>query len=190
MKPTYAIPTNDPEPLNLPQSINENEELDFSTPPMAAAPGEDEDEGPGRSFIRNEGFENISAEEFKSTVKEREMFLSQSCPTWTADFTLPDFPPRPPRPEAHSTAPEEDSEEVAATEIKFAKLSFEEFSDNLADLGRSPTIFESLKFVGSADVSAISSIPEEEEGATDAPVQETDALDDELGFEMDDVNTQ
>ena len=66
-----------------------NVDLDFD------AEKDDNDEGPGRSFIRGEGFENISvrglrlrscwllevlclqAAEFNSNVKERASFLSQ-----------------------------------------------------------------------------------------------------------------
>jgi len=182
---SFKMPAKEPPAFALPQSINENEELDFSLCQDGNEDMDGDDEGPGRSFIRNSGFENISAEEFNSNVTERETFLSQSCPTWGSMF-LPDFPAREPKPDvapAEAAAPAD----VQATEVHFSKLSFDQYSDNMADLGRSPTIFESLKFA-SVEVKPLK---EEEEEATVEPsanAETADPLDDlDMGFEMDDV---
>eukprot|EP00658_Telonema_sp_P-2_P062529 TRINITY_DN511_c0_g1_i1.p1 TRINITY_DN511_c0_g1~~TRINITY_DN511_c0_g1_i1.p1 ORF type:complete len:220 (+),score=34.00 TRINITY_DN511_c0_g1_i1:297-956(+) len=177
----FKVPAREPEPFNLPQSISEHEELSFSQPvPMNSSNNEDDnadEEGPGRSFIRTEGFENISAEEFNSNQQERDVFLSQSCPTW-GSMELPDFPPRSAKEEVQ-VAPPEVEESVGATEISFAKLSFQ----NLAEMGRSPTIFESLKFVSATDLHPPELMEEVDEG--DSTVQEADEADD-VPFDMDD----
>eukprot|EP00656_Telonema_subtile_P012045 TRINITY_DN16039_c0_g1_i2.p1 TRINITY_DN16039_c0_g1~~TRINITY_DN16039_c0_g1_i2.p1 ORF type:complete len:190 (+),score=34.12 TRINITY_DN16039_c0_g1_i2:132-701(+) len=174
--PLFKVPQKEPEPFALPCSINENEELDFSAKPVVDDM-DDEEEGPGRSFIRNSGFENISAEEFNSNVQDRETFLSQSCPTW-GSMALPDFPARPPA--QAEAAPAEDN--VEAAEVRFRGLSFE----NMAELGRSPTIFESLKFATDPNFVEEEAAPCDEQTASVAADDVDDDLD--MGFEMDDVN--
>lgn len=185
----FKIPTNEPEPFALPQSINENEEL----LPESSAPcnidlddndADTADEGPGRSFIRGEGFENISAAEFNSNVKERATFLSQSCPgpSWgDMGVMLRDFPPRQPRAQVQEEASASAAEEVHQAETQFAKLNLE--ADNLSELGRSPTIFESIS------CATVTAIEEEEEDVETIcnPKPEGDTIDDEpdMAFQMD-----
>lgn len=184
----FKIPTAMPSDFALPKSISEHEPLNMSgvAQPVPVSIVEDDlfesgkvdEEGPGRSFIRAEGFENISAEEFNSNVKERATFLSQSCPgpNWGDMTVLQDFPPRPKRNQEEVAAPAE-----ADLQVQFSKLGFDEFAENLSELGRSPTIFESLKFVSVG-------LPEEEqdpEVENEGAEQETLDEEPDLDFAMD-----
>jgi len=167
-----------------------------------------EDMAPARSLIRNNWemptndaeagpAADISAEEFGTNGQARAMFLSQSCPTWGAGFSS--FPARADTSNA-SEAEAADSDatdaaylssvdETIEVEAKLSKMSFESISDMDA-VGRSPTIFESLRFgprtSGLEDGEPLGTIaetiPEPEPEEHSSPTQDDD---DELGFQMD-----
>lgn len=206
------VPPNEPEPFNLPASISEHPSFDEGPDGDGFDLVDNGDElyeydehetpdcGPARSLIRNTwqmpdaeaAPVEISAEEF-NTSQGRDMFLSQSCPTWGS---LSYFPARPSAntadklDEVGASEPEY-QEEVAVVEepvaVKLSKMSFESLSDNLECMGRSPTIFESLRF--GPGISGVP--PEEPDQPMDEPVisekESSPTQDDfELGFEMED----
>jgi hypothetical protein len=211
----FKLPVNDPDEFILPASVKEQASFDegpednWGLDNQNLVEGDDlyddaeEDVAPARSLIRNNWQTNdaeagpavdISAEEFGTNGQARAMFLSQSCPTWGTGF----FAERPITKYA-SEAEGADSnpadaeyldpvDETVEVEAKLSKMSFESIPDMDA-LGRSPTIFESLRFgprvSGLEDSEPLESIAEttlEPEPEHSSPTQDDD---DELGFQMD-----
>jgi len=211
----FKLPTNEPDEFILPASVKEKASFDETAEDNWAldqdcVEGDDlyedsaADQAPARSLIRNNWQTNdaearptvdISADEFGKNNNARAIFLSQSCPTWG---TL-SFPERPDSTaSAADKAPQEDSSDPAyldpvleSEEIlaaKLSKMSFESVSDMDA-IGRSPTIFESLRHCGGLEEgepleTIAETIPPEleEPEVTSSPAQDDD---DELGFQMD-----
>jgi len=114
----------EPPPLELPEA----------TPP-ASDPILSEDAG-GRTLIRFSAV--ITAEEFGSSPAQREVYLSQSCPTWST-FQMPsttvDFAPR--------VAPAEEATPGAMAVP--GNMAVESVVESEGIIGASPTILESFK---------------------------------------------
>jgi len=119
-----ASPALEPPPLELPKT-------------SPCDPFEDSEKG--RTLIRYSA--EISAAEFSCSPKERQQFLSQSCPNW-GTFHLPQ--------EAEACWKQESHEPKTAGAMdvpqeRSSSFGKEDFSEAEVTIGKSPTILESFK---------------------------------------------
>jgi len=153
----------EPPPLELPSSVPSHDPID---------------EERGRTLIRFNA--NIEAEEFSCTPAQREVFLSQSCPTWSTF----DMPGRVDPSQWKEEAAEEAAPAPGAMAVPGSTNVESVIEADVNIIGRSPTILESFKmYNGSSldepEVSKLEEISEEVE----PPLQDDDDEEDQFALD-------